>query len=255
MMTIKTDKEIAIMRVAGKKLAHVVSELSKKIVPGVSGAFLDREAEKLIGEQGARVAFRGYGGEQGPPFPAVLCFSRNDEVVHGIPREENVVLEGDILSIDIGLIFEGFYADMARTYAIGTVSAEAQKIISVTKECLERGIATLRHGATLEEYEKAVQDFAEGQNFSVVRNLVGHGIGRDLHEDPQIPNYVGKRKSGVIFVKGMTVALEPMITAGSYETTLDSDGWTFRTKDGSLSAHFEDTVLITKQGSEILTRL
>jgi methionyl aminopeptidase len=212
-------------------------------------------AERLIRESGGTPIFKGYDAGTGRSFPASLCTSLNNEVVHGIPRKERIIREGDLLKLDIGMRFEGMVSDMARTLAIGVVTPEAKRLIDVTRQSLERGIAELHPGRPISRYARAVQDYVEEQGFSVVRDLVGHGVGRELHEDPQVPNYTSRHMHDFVVEKGMTLALEPMINAGTFQVDIAPDDWTFITSDGKLSAHFEDTVVITENGAEILTRI
>jgi len=242
------------MREGGKILASVMEELGNNVAVGKNTMEIDVLAEKLIREAGGTPVFKGYGKESGNPFPATICASINSEVVHGIPSKDRILKEGDIFKIDIGMKYKGMITDMARTFPVGKISVEAQKILDVTKECLNFGIAKIQARKPLSDYSAEVQEFVECQGFSVVRNLVGHGVGRELHEDPHIPNYKTKGEE-IILQEGMTLALEPMINAGSFKIKLAQDGWTYETTDGKLSAHFEDTVLVTKAGAEILTRL
>lgn len=251
----KTDDEIGRFRESGKRLASVLKSVIDSIRPGVTTLELDVLAEKLIRETGGIPVFKGYGAGSGWPFPATLCTSLNDEVVHGIPREDRIVKEGDLLKLDIGMRFEGMVSDMARTVMVGEVSAEARKLSAVTEESLELGIAELRPGARVSAYARAVQQHVEANGFSVVRDLVGHGVGRELHEDPQIPNYVSRGMHDFVIEKGMTLALEPMVNAGGFPVKIAPDEWTFITADGSLSAHFEDSVVITEKGAEVVTRV
>lgn len=252
---IKTDVEIENLRESGHRLALVMEDLLSFAVPGVSTEALGNLAEELIRKQGGIPVFKGYGAEWGKPFPAAVCVSINDEVVHGIPSPHRFLREGDLLKLDLGLRFQGMVSDMARTKAIGTVSDEAARILSVTREALDRGIAKIRSGARLSDYAGAVDRRVRHDGFSVVRDLVGHGVGRELHEEPQIPNYPGSDVANFSFRKGMTVALEPMVNVGGHAIRLAKDGWTYVTADGSLSAHFEDTVVVTERGAEIVTRL
>lgn len=254
MIIIKTEKEIAVMRKGGKILASVMGELGKQAITGKNTFDIDALAERLIREAGGVPAFKGYGAESGDPFPATICASINSEIVHGIPNKNKILKEGDIFKIDIGMRYRGMITDMARTFPVGKISNEAQKIVDVTRECLDAGIEKIKAGANLSEYSQAVQDYVEAQGFSVVRNLVGHGVGKKLHEDPHIPNYKSNEQE-VVLQEGMTLALEPMINVGTYKIKLEKDEWTYSTVDGKLSAHFEDTVLVTKEGAEILTRL
>jgi len=251
-ISIKTEKEIEVMRRAGKMLAEIMDALKREIRPGVDTMQLDKLAEELVFDCGGKPAFKGY-GEKYNPFPATLCISVNEEVVHGIPNEQVVLMEGDILKIDVGLEYDGFFVDMARTFAVGEISTEAKKLIEVAEESFWKGVKKIKNGAMLSEYSKAVQQHVEKNGFSVVRNLVGHGVGKQLHEAPQIPNYFEPRWRDVALKTGMTLALEPMINAGGHETVLAEDGWAFMTEDGSLSAHYENTVLVTDKGVEILT--
>src|SRR6185369_16024690 len=210
---IKTEDEIRRLKESGKRLARVLDTLTGEIIPGMSTAAIDARAEALIRKEGGLPIFKGYGASMGVPFPASLCTSLNSEVVHGIPKEERIVKEGDLLKLDIGMRFEGMVTDMARTLAIGNVSPEAQTLLDVTRESLNLGIATMRPGVAISVYAKTVQEYVEKNGFSVVRDLVGHGVGRELHEDPQVPNYVSRHMKDFILEKGMTLALEPMINA------------------------------------------
>ncbi len=252
---IKTEDEIRRLRASSKRLAVVLDAVMKAARAGMSTWEIDVLAERLIREAGGIPIFKGYNAGSGRPFPASVCVSLNNEVVHGIPRKERIIKEGDLLKLDIGMRFEGMVSDMARTMAIGTISKEAQMLLDVTRESLERGIATLRPGAQISAYARAVQGYVESRGFSVVRDLVGHGVGRELHEDPQVPNYTSRRMHDFVLEKGMTLALEPMINAGTFQVDIAPDDWTFITADGKLSAHFEDTVVITENGAEILTRI
>jgi len=253
MIKIKNAKEIEAMRTGGKILAGIMAEMEKIAIPGKNTFEIDILAEKLIIEAGGTPAFKGYGKESGNPYPATICTSINSEIVHGIPKKNIILKEGDILKIDVGMKYEGMITDMARTFAVGKISAGAQNILDVTRECLDIGIEKIRAGAKLNGYSEAVQDYVENQGFSIVRDLVGHGVGKDLHEDPLIPNYRSGGKE-IILKEGMTLALEPMVNAGTHKIILEQDSWTYSTADGKLSAHFEDTVLVTRDGAEILTR-
>lgn len=251
---IKTDSEIEALRESGARLAKVLEAVLLAAKPGVSTQTLDEMAEAGIRAEGGLPVFKGYNAGARMPFPATICSSLNNEVVHGIPSHTRVLQDGDILKIDIGMRFRGMVSDMARTIAIGTISPTAKKLLDVTEKSLLAGIAVLRPGAKMLDYAQAVQTVAEVGGFGVVRDLVGHSVGHELHEDLQIPNYVTKSLPNFTFEKGMTVALEPMINEGTWEVDLAEDDWTFITADGKLSAHFEDTVLITETGAEILTR-
>lgn len=251
---IKTERELDDLRESGRRLAAVMEELLGAARPGVSTGELGDLADESIRRQGGIPVFKGYGAEWGKPFPAAACVSLNDEVVHGIPSPKRILREGDLLKIDIGMRFQGMVSDMARTKEIGTVSDEAHRLVIATREALDRGIGKIRSGARLSDFARAVERRVREDGFSVVRDLVGHGVGRELHEDPQIPNYVDSRVPEFSFRKGMTVALEPMINVGGYALRMAPDGWTYVTRDGSLSAHFEDTIIVTERGTEIVTR-
>ncbi len=253
-VTIKSENEIRIMREGGRRLAQVMIELEKAVRPGINTLELDKLAEELVLKAGGIPAFKNYGGETGNPFPATICVSINSEVVHGIPSRDVILKEGDILKIDIGMKYEGYFSDMARSFAVGNISNKAKEIIETAKNSFYEGFENMRAGKKLGEYSKAVQRYVERNGYSVIRNLVGHGIGKNLHEDPQIPNYYEKRMGNLKLEAGMTLALEPMINEGGYETVLGDNGWVFLTKDGKLSAHWENTILITEKGAEILTQ-
>lgn len=252
---IKTKDEIERLRESCQGLALVLQEVLAAAAPGVSTFELDELAERLIREKGGIPIFKGYGAGSGTPFPATVCSSINDEVVHGIPSKDRVLKEGDILKIDIGMRYRGMVSDMARTIGIGTISDEAARLLRVTEESLLAGIEALRPGVKVMQYAEAVQRVAEGAGYGVVRDLVGHSVGHELHEELQVPNYVTRTLPNFTVQKGMTLALEPMINAGTWQVDLADDDWTFVTADGKLSAHFEDTVVITDTGAEILTRL
>ncbi|MEI7750350.1 MAG: type I methionyl aminopeptidase [Candidatus Moraniibacteriota bacterium] len=252
---IKTDFELENLRESGARLAMVMEELLSFSVPGISTLAIGNLADELIRKQGGIPVFKGYGAEWGKPFPAAVCVSLNDEVVHGIPSPDRILKEGDLLKLDLGMMFQGMVSDMARTKAIGTVSSEAMRLLVATREALDSGIAKVRSGARLSDYAGAVERRIKRDGFSVVRDLVGHGVGRELHEEPQIPNYTGSGLPDFSFRKGMTVALEPMVNAGGHAIRIAKDGWTYVTRDKSLSAHFEDTVIVTERGTEIVTRL
>lgn len=241
------------MRRPARITAEILAALREKARPGVTTADLDREAEKLIAKAGARSAFKNY-RVGSAVYPAVLCASVNDEIVHGIPSETRALAEGDILGLDFGVEVDGYFADSAVTVAIGKVDEESARLIAATEESMVRGIEEAREGARLGDIGAAVQEKAEGAGFTVVRDFVGHGIGRALHEDPQVPNF-GKRGRGRTISTGMVLAIEPMVNAGLAAVKVDQDGWTARTADGRRSAHFEHTVAVTKRGPEILTRV
>jgi methionyl aminopeptidase len=248
MIIYKSADEIAKMRKSGRILAGTIDRVVAAVRPGIATADLDAVAEAYIDEQGAIPSFKGYKG-----FPASICVSINEEVVHGIPSPKRVLSEGDILSLDFGAIWEGFHSDSALTMFVGDPpSAEAEKLVRVTEEALEAGISQIAPGARLSDVGAAVQQVAEGAGFSVVREYVGHGIGRNMHEDPQIPNY-GEPGRGPLIKPGLVVAVEPMVNIGGWETRVLADDWTVVTEDGSLSAHFEHTIAVTEDGREVLT--
>jgi len=251
---IKTAKEIEIMRRGCAILAGVILELEDIIDVGVTGLEIDVLAEKLIREAGCEPAFKGYGAEEGNPFPGTICFSVNNGIVHGIPSDYKIK-DGDVVKIDIGLKHRGYFADMARSFLVGNVSDEAVQLVETTKKAFYKGFSTIKDGSTLFEFASAVQNCAESKGYHMVKNLVGHGIGKELHELPQIPNYVSKKMDNFTFHAGMIVAIEPMVNIGTSENKIADDGWTFETVDGSLSAHWENTILVTKKGTEILTQI
>lgn len=247
MITLKSKHEIGLMRKAGHLLEQVMRELEASCVPGIRTIELDRIAHDRIRKLGARPGFLGYNG-----FPNSICVSVNDEAVHGIPGKRRIA-EGDIVSLDLGLVLEGFWADMGTTVMVGRVSRQAEELVRVTRESLELGIAQARVGNRLFDISAAIQAHVEAAGFSVIRQFVGHGIGRQMHEEPQLPNF-GRPGTGPLLKAGMTLAIEPMVNAGGHEVVVDADGWTVRTKDGSLSAYSEHTVAITEDGPEVLTR-
>jgi len=252
MISLKSAHEIGIMRRANVIVAEILQELKKKVVPGVSTAELDALAEELIYKKKAHPAFKGY-TMAGKVFPCVLCTSVNDEIVHGIPSDRTLV-EGDIIGLDFGVVYEGFYGDSAVTLGVGEVGEEAQRLMQVTEEALYQGIEQLREGKRLGDLSSVIQRTVEEAGFSVVRAFVGHGIGKKLHEEPPVPNY-GEPDRGVRLREGMVLAIEPMVNAGGYEVQIKEDGWTAITRDGSLAAHFEHSVAITKNGPYILSKL
>lgn len=249
---IKSEKELEIMREAGKLLAGVMDEVRKEIADGVTTLQLDEFAESLIEKCGGVPAFKGYGGKKNP-FPATLCTSLNSEIVHGIPSAEIILREGDLLKVDVGMRYRGFFVDMARTFGVGHITQRAGKIKEITEKSFWKGVAELKEGNMLSQYSKAVERYVSSQGFRVVRNLVGHGIGKHLHEDPQVPNFYERGFRDVKLVSGMTLALEPMVNEGTHMADIGSDGWVFVTADGKLSAHYENTLIITKSGVEVLT--
>lgn len=247
MITIKSAKQVEKMRASAKITKETLELLEKHIKPGVTTAQLDKIAYDYIISKGARPNFLNYNG-----FPGTICASVNDEVVHGIPNKRAVLKEGDIISVDMGAVLDGWHSDAARTFGVGKISAQAQDLIDVTKESFFEGLKYLKHGAKLGDVSSAIQKYVESHGYSVVRDLVGHGIGTHLHEDPSVPNF-GSAGKGVKLAAGMTLAIEPMVNAGHYKVCVLDDDWTVVTEDGSLSAHYENTVLITKDGYEILT--
>jgi len=253
MVNIKNKQEIEVMREGCKKTAQIVEELGKNVKPGVNTLEIDEFAEKLILNMGGTPAFKGYGKESGYPFPATICASINNEVVHGIPKKDRILQEGDIFKIDTGMIYNGMFTDMTRAFAVGKISDEKKKIISVAKGAFYAGLEKIRPDGFLSDYSKAVQKYVEKNGFSVVRDLTSHGIGKNLHESPQILNFYHKGYQNLRLQAGMTFALEPIINAGSPEIITGKDGWTLETMDGSLSGHWENTILITENGTEILT--
>ena len=246
-VTIKSAREIERRRVAGKILASVHEELGKALKPGMSTLDIDRLGEELIRSHGCVPSFKNYNG-----YPASICVSVNDEIVHGIPNSHRIIHEGDIVSLDAGVIYEGYHSDAARTHAVGVVDPKAQKLIDVTRESFFEGIRQAKAGNYLNDISSAIQAYAESFGYGVVRDLVGHGIGSHLHEDPEVPNFARKKK-GIRLQAGMTLAVEPMINAGTWQVSWMSDGWTVVTKDHSLSAHYENTIVITDGEPEILS--
>jgi methionyl aminopeptidase len=250
----KSPEDLDRMRRAGRIVAGTIDRVLEAVRPKVSTAELDAVAEAYIQDQGATPSFMGYGGNGGrAPFPASICTSINEEIVHGIPSTERTVTEGDLLKLDFGAIWQGFHGDSAVTVIVGDPpSAEADKLVRVTEEALEAGIAQIRPGGRLSDIGAAVEQVARGAGFQVVREYVGHGIGRHMHEEPQIPNY-GRPGRGPVLKPGLVVAVEPMVNVGGWETRVLLDGWTVVTEDGSLSAHFEHTIAVTEDGHEVLT--
>lgn len=246
-VTIKTSKEIELMREAGKILAIVHEELGKFIQPGISTLDIDKKGEEIIRSYHCIPSFLNYNG-----YPASICVSVNDEVVHGIPNASRILQEGDIVSLDAGVIYNGYHSDAARTHSVGEISQDAQKLIDVTKQSFFEGMKFAKAGNHLHDISKAIQEYVEKNGCSVVRDLVGHGIGEHLHEDPEIPNFKPKGR-GIKLVEGMTLAIEPMVNLGAYDVWWLEDDWTVVTQDGSLSAHYENTILITKEEPEILS--
>lgn len=247
MIVLKTNRELALMREACRISAGALRVAGEAVQPGVTTEEIDRIAYEYIIKQGAKPNFLNYNG-----FPATACISINDEVIHGIPSKKRVIREGDIVSIDLGATINGYHGDNAATFAAGKISPEAERLINTTRESLYEGIKAAVAGGRIGDISAAVQRYCEERGFSVVRDFVGHGIGTKLHEDPSVPNY-GTPGRGVRLLPGMTLAIEPMINVGGYEVRQLSDGWTIKTKDAGLSAHFEHTVAITNDGPKILT--
>jgi len=239
MIRLKNAAQIAIMKDAGKITGEAILTAAEYIRDGVSTKFLDTKIREYIEKCGAKPSFLGYGG-----FPASACISINDEVIHGIPSNERILVNGDIVKIDVGAFYKGYHGDSARTFGVGTISPEAQKLIDVTKTCFEKAVEQVRPGARIGDIGHAVQSYAEANGYGVVREYVGHGIGEELHESPEVPNF-GREGHGARIFPGMALAIEPMINVGSWDVKRLSDGWTVKTKDGSLSAHYENTVILT----------
>ncbi len=246
MISIKSKEEIQIMAEGGKILATVLKEIEKMAQPGITTLELDRAAETLILQYRAKPAFKEYEG-----FPYSLCTSVNDVVVHGFPSDYELK-NGDVVGLDLGVLWKGYNTDMAVTVAVGEISYEAKRLLMVTKKALKMGIKKARAGVTTGDIGNTIQRYAEAQGYGVVRDLCGHGIGKEIHEDPQVPNY-GQRHKGTELKEGMVICIEPMLTVGSFMLKKASDGYGFATRDGSLSAHFEQTIAITKDGAIVLT--
>ena len=246
-ITVKSSREIELMTEAGRILEIVHKELEKALHPGMTTKAIDRLGEEIIRSYGCIPSFLDYNG-----YPASICVSVNDEVVHGIPSEHRIIREGDIVSLDAGVIYKGYHSDAARTHCVGEVSKEAQDLVRVTRECFFEGIKYAKEGNHLFDISGAIGRYAKERGYGVVRDLCGHGIGTALHEAPEIPNYEMKRK-GVLLKAGMTLAIEPMINIGGWEVDWMDDDWTVVTKDHSLSAHYENTILITEGEPEILS--
>ncbi|MGB2706410.1 MAG: type I methionyl aminopeptidase [Candidatus Omnitrophota bacterium] len=247
MSTILSRTQRELIREAGSILKDCMDSLSKEMKAGVSTKALERKAEGFIASKDAKAAFRGYRG-----FPSGICSSRNEVVVHGIPRKDEILEKGDIISLDIGVKYRGYFADCARTFAVGKISEEAKRLISVTKKSLDKGIEMAKSGNRVQDISWAIQSFVESNGFNVVRAFVGHGIGAKIHEEPEVPNF-GRPNKGMVLEDGMVLAIEPMVNAGTSDVRILDDGWTAVTKDGRLSAHFEDTVIINGEKAEIVT--
>jgi len=248
MIVLKTGRELKVMREACRISAEALKLAGSAVEPGVTTAELDKIAEKYILSQGAVPNFKNYNG-----YPATACISITNEVIHGTPSKKRVIKSGDIVSIDLGAKFEGYHGDNAATFACGDISAEAKRLMDTTRESLYEGIAAAVSGGRLGDIGAAIQQYVEQRGYSVVRQFVGHGIGTQLHESPEVPNF-GTHGRGIRLMPGMTLAIEPMINAGHYDVKVMPDGWTVLTKDGSLSAHFEHTIVITPDGPQIMTK-
>jgi methionyl aminopeptidase len=251
-VSIKSKKEVGIMRQAGQMLAQIMDKVVQQVRPGLISSDLDEFTERLIREKGAQPAFKGYGHKKNP-YPATLCVSINEEVVHGIPGPGKIFSQGDIVGLDCGLSYQGYFSDMALTVPVGEVSLEKQRLMQVTRDALYQAISAIKSGVALGTISAIIQKKAEENNLAVVRDLTGHGIGQELHEPPIILNY-GRARTGLILKEGMTLCLEPMFNQGNEAVKTQEDGWTIVTRDNSCSAHFEHMILVTERGSEILTR-
>lgn len=258
MIYLKSEPEIKIMCQGGKILAKILATTASKVKPGVTAKELDDLAEKLILQAGGRPAFKHYAGGHDSLFPTTLCVSVNEAIVHGPATKNKVFKAGDVVSLDIGMQYPasgGMFTDMATSVAVGKISPLARKLLKVTKQALTRAIKQVKPGKMISDISQTVQSFVEGQGFNVVRDLVGHGVGREIHEEPSVPNFFHTSQSKIKLVFGMTIAIEPMVVTGKYHTQTLADGWTVVTLDGGLAAHFEHTVLVTKTGCEVLTAL
>ena len=251
MIYLKTDDEIELLRQSNLLVGKTLAEVAKRITPGVTTRELDRVAEEFIRDHGAIPTFKGFPNPSGKPFPSTLCTSVNGQVVHGIPNDIPLK-EGDIVSVDCGTYMNGFCGDSAYTFCVGEVSPEVLQLLKVTKEALYLGIEKAVHGMRLGDIGSAIQNHCESKSYGVVREFVGHGIGKDMHEDPQVPNY-GRKGNGILLKNGMCIAIEPMITMGSRQIFLENDGWSVRTRDGKCAAHFEHTVAIRQGKADILS--
>ncbi len=249
---LKTEDDIELMRQANQLVGKTLGELAKHIKPGVTTLQLDKVADEFIRDHGAIPTFKGFPNPYGGPFPASICTSVNDVVVHGVPNSETILKDGDIISVDCGTLLNGFNGDSAYTFCVGEVSDEVKQLLKVTKEALYLGIEAAQAGRHLGDISASVQEHCEAHKYGIVRELTGHGIGREMHEDPPVPNY-GRRGNGVMMKAGMCIAIEPMITLGKRDIWMDTDRWTIRTRDGKPAAHFEHTICIRKGKAEILS--
>lgn len=247
MIYLKSDEEIELLRISNQIVAKTLAEIAKIIAPGVSTAQLDKVAEEFIRDNGAVPGFLGYGG-----FPGSICTSVNDQVVHGIPSDKVILQDGDIISVDCGAYINGFHGDSAYTFCVGDVKPEIRELLRTTKESLYKGIEQAQEGRRLGDLGYAIQNYCESKGYSVVREMIGHGVGRNLHESPEVPNY-GRKGNGPMLKSGMTIAIEPMINLGSRHLVFERDGWTTRTLDSKPSAHFEHSVAIRKGKADILS--
>lgn len=255
MVTLKTKKEIEILREGGKRLAKILKIISKEVKPGVSALFLDEYAEKLIKKGGDIPAFKHFKPDlHSRPFPHSLCVSVNGEVVHGMAKKEKILKEGDIVSLDLGLVHKNLFTDHAITVPVGVISKEKQKLIDITREAMMEGIKVAKAGNRVGDIGYTIESFVKPHGYGIVQELAGHGVGYAVHEDPYIPNY-GKKGSGIVLQEGMVVAIEPMFTLGKRAIRVLSDGYTVVTKDGKPAAHFEHTIVVTKKGGVVLTKI
>ncbi|MBN1325674.1 type I methionyl aminopeptidase [Candidatus Falkowbacteria bacterium] len=256
MIIYKTQKEIEIMAIGGKILSEILKEVADKVSPGIGTLELDKLAEELIRKRGGFPAFKNYkSSSDQKPFPSTLCTSINEEVVHGSATPDRILKEGDIIGLDIGMQYQGYFTDMAITVGVGEISKDAKRLIDITRGALNLAIEQVKEGNHLSNVAEAIQKHAEKNGFSVVRELVGHGVGKEVHEDPNVPNYVTQESKLIEIKKGMTIAIEPMVNVGDWQVNLLDDGWTFVTADSKLSAHFEHTVAVDHEGkTRILTQ-
>ena len=249
---LKTEDEIELMRQANQLVGKTLGELAKHIKPGVTTLQLDKIADEFIRDHGAIPTFKGFPNPYGGPFPASICTSVNDVVVHGVPNDQTVLKDGDIISVDCGTFLNGFCGDSCYTFCVGEVADDVKELLRTTKEALYKGIENAVAGRHLGDISASVQDYCEAHGYGIVRELTGHGIGREMHEDPQVPNY-GRRGNGIMLKAGMCIAIEPMVTQGVRSIYLDADRWTVRTRDGKPAAHFEHTVAVRRGKAEILS--
>jgi methionyl aminopeptidase len=252
MIFLKTDEEIELLRQSNLLVGKTLAEVAKLIKPGVTTGQLDRVAEEFIRDNGAIPTFKGYPNPYGGPFPATLCTSVNEQVVHGIPSDDVVLKEGDIVSVDCGTLLNGFCGDSAYTFAVGEIADDVKALLKRTKEALYLGIENAVHGKRLGDIGYAIQTYCEASGYGVVREFVGHGVGHEMHEDPQVPNY-GRRGTGTMMKTGLCIAIEPMITLGDRQVIMENDGWTVRTRDRKCAAHFEHTIAVRAGKADILS--